>query len=161
MVSGRSRVRSGRKPPAEAHSPNTLLGAWESMLMSSGPFPVSFSTATRSKRVLRAGLVLSSRYTSAPGTSSSRQRPVFFTWHTSVRPSTSTWAINRLGRARKRPGQILSYRTCFLPPRSAMIEIAPLFDNLLRSFQRPAEYSAFEYNPPRGANQASWRKKPI
>ena len=53
---------------------------------------------------------LSSSHTAAPGTSSSRHRPVFFTWTVSTFPSgRRTWAINRFGRARKVPGKTFSY----------------------------------------------------
>ena len=104
-------VTSGRNPPAAAHSPKTLLGACASILISRSPL----RTAIRSYCVFRMGFPARSRYTTAPGTSSSRQRPVFFTWQISVLPSTSTWAINRLGRCTKRPSYTSVYLIVRLP----------------------------------------------
>ena len=71
----------------------------------------SFSTATRSNLVFLVATPLSSSHTRAPGTRSSRHRPVFFTWQTCSFPPTATWAIKRLGRARKAPSTLFRYST--------------------------------------------------
>ena len=47
--------------------------------------------------VLRFGLSQTSSRTSAPGSSNSLQRPVFFTWTVCIAPSTCTCAMKRLG----------------------------------------------------------------
>ena len=76
------------------YSAAALLGAWLSMLTHPR---LGLYTATRSYLVLRFGLSQTSSRTSAPGSSNSLQRPVFFTWTVCIAPSTCPCAMKRLG----------------------------------------------------------------
>ena len=101
-LSGAQPGSPGMLSCASSHSQAARLGAWESMLIRMPPL----YTPIRSYSVLRPAAAASgwySRITFTPGINSSLHRPVFFTWQTTVCPSSFTWAMKRLGRLMKVP----------------------------------------------------------
>ena len=75
--------------PSSSISRTAALGAWESMLIRRLPLSAaSLYTAISEYSIFLLPILSlkSSRITSAPGTRSSRQRPVFFTWTRTICP---------------------------------------------------------------------------
>ena len=108
---GLARYAPGRKPPAAAHSSNTRLGAWASMLMSTVPLlhgdhvvRPSYGPDWPARLQIHSGRPAAAAPGTAPCSSHGR----------SERPhSVSTWAIKRFGRDSNRPESTCSDRIKF------------------------------------------------